>query len=186
MPEDDGFNELLAAARDGAETAWQAIYDELAPAVLGYLRARGADDPEDLTGEVFLQVVRDLEGFQGDRRGFRSWVLTIAHHRMLDHSRQRSRRPSDPVAEPPEPLRPEPGDDVDLEATARLSLEQATGLIAELPEDQRTVLLLRIIADLTVDEVAGVLGRRPGAVKQLQRRGLLALRRRLEREGARE
>lgn len=184
MPVEHAFEQLLAAARSGGEAAWRELYDTLSPAVLGYLRARGAEDPEDLTGEVFLQVVRDLERFEGDWHGFRAWVLTIAHHRLLDHRRHRSRRPTDPVAEPPEDPRPDLAPTVDVEAAARLGLERATALIGELSEDQRCVLLLRIVADLTVEEVARVLGKRPGAVKQLQRRGLIALRKRLEREEA--
>jgi len=183
MPE-DRFQQLLAAARAGEERAWAEIYDELAPAVLGYLRARSAPEPEDLTGEVFLQVVRDLERFDGGWSGFRAWVLTIAHHRLLDAGRHRSRRPVDPVPEPPEPPAP-PGTptlDVEAEAVARLGLERALELIGELSSDQQSVLVLRIVADLSVEEVARVLGKRRGAVKQLQRRGLAALRRRLERE----
>ena len=49
--------------------------------------------------------------------------------------------------------------------------------------DQRDVLLLRILGDLTVDQVADVLGKSAGAVKQLQRRGLEAIRRLSAREG---
>lgn len=186
MPIEEGFQQLLAAARGGAEPAWREIYQELSPAVLGYLRGRGAAEPEDLTGEVFLQVVRDLGVFEGDWRGFRAWVLTIAHNRLLDEGRRRSRRPVDFVPEPPDPPSREPAPDAAVEAASRLDLGRATELLAGLSTDQRSVLLLRIVGDLTVDEVARVLGKRPGAVKQLQRRGLLAVRRRLEREGVRE
>ncbi|MGH2695177.1 MAG: RNA polymerase sigma factor [Actinomycetota bacterium] len=84
MPLGEGFATTLAAARLGAEWAWGALYDDLAPAVTGYLRARGAPEPDDLTGEVFLQIVRDLRGFSGNEREFRSWVFTITHHRLLD------------------------------------------------------------------------------------------------------
>ena len=64
----ENFPGTLAAARIGSEWAWTGIYRDLAPAVLGYLRARRAHEPEDLTGEVFLQVVRDLPRFQGGER----------------------------------------------------------------------------------------------------------------------
>jgi len=53
-------------------------------------------------------------------------------------------------------------------------------MCAELPDDQRPVLLLRVLADLTVEQVAQVMGRSVGAVKALQRRGLRTLRDRLE------
>lgn len=178
----DRFEQLLSAARDGAEPAWRELYDELAPSLYGYLRARGAREPEDLTGEVMVQVVRDLDRFEGDWRGFRAWVLKIAQHRLIDDARSRSRRPADPVPEPPEPPSGDPFE-AGMEAS-RLGLARMTELLAELPTNQRTVLLLRIVADLTIDEVADVLGKRAGAVKQLQRRGLLAVRKQLEREEA--
>jgi RNA polymerase sigma factor (sigma-70 family) len=179
----DRFEQLLAGARTGAEPAWRELYDELTPSVHGYLRARGASDPEDLTGEVMLHVVRDLRSFDGDWSGFRAWVMTIAHHRLVDDARSRSRRPADLVAEPPEPRPDNGGGEIHAQMT-RLDLARTTELLSELPEAQRTVLLLRIVADLTIDEVAQVIGRRSGAVKQLQRRALLAVKKRLEREEA--
>jgi len=53
-------------------------------------------------------------------------------------------------------------------------------LCAELPDDQRSVLLMRILADLTIEQVAQAMGRSVGATKALQRRGLRTLRTRLE------
>ena len=72
------FHSVLIAARAGGEWAWTRIYDDLAPVITGYLRARGAGEPEDLLGEVFLQAVRNLSSFDGDEGNFRSWIFTIA------------------------------------------------------------------------------------------------------------
>jgi RNA polymerase sigma factor (sigma-70 family) len=179
---EDTFERLLAAARTGDESAWRELYLRIAPAVLGYLRARGAPDPDDLAGEVLLQVVRDLSGFDGSESGFRAWVFTIAHHRLLDDRRRRARRPEDPVPDPTG-HGDEAAGDVEQEALAWLGLERVAHMLGALSPDQRDVLLLRIVGELSVDQVAIVVGKRPGAVKQLQRRGLAAIRRRLEREG---
>ena len=73
--------------------------------------------------------------------------------------------------------------DVDRDVLRELSAERVTRLIAGLSVDQRTVLFLRVFGDLTVDQVAHVVGKRPGAVKALQRRGLASVRRSIEREG---
>ena len=175
------FKELLAAARGGDEGAWAQIFRELAPAVLGYLRSNSAPDPEDIVGEVFLQVARDVEGFEGDERRFRAWVFTIAHHRLIDARRYAARRPVDLVEEPPEP---EVGpDDAADEALARIGADEVKRVLSCLTDDQQSVLMLRVIGDLTVDEVAKTIGKRPGAVKALQRRGLAAVKRELESQG---
>ena len=83
------FASVLEAAQAGAEWAWSRLYRDLAGPVLGYLRTRGAAEPEDLVGEVFLQVARNLGTFDGDYRSFRSWVFTVAHHRVVDERRRK-------------------------------------------------------------------------------------------------
>jgi RNA polymerase sigma factor (sigma-70 family) len=175
-----GFDSVLEAARGGADWAWDSIYTGLSPKVLGYLRGLGATEPDDLTGEVFVQVVRDLHRFHGDERAFTAWVLTVAHHRFLDHCRRGSRRPVDPVAEVPEP-----GTalgDAEEDALRELAGQRVQELLGGLPRDQRAVLLLRVVGGLTVEQVATAIGKRPGAVKALQRRGLAAVERRLASE----
>jgi RNA polymerase sigma-70 factor (ECF subfamily) len=176
------FSSLLAAAGEGDEAAWSEIYRGLAPAVLGYLRANGAPEPEDVLAEVFLQVARDLDSFEGDETGFRSWVFTIAHHRLIDARRHSARRPLEPMDELPEPD-PAFAPDAESEALARIRARELGTILSGLTADQRTVLLLRVVADLGVAEVARVVGKRPGAVKQLQRRALAAVQRELERRG---
>jgi RNA polymerase sigma-70 factor (ECF subfamily) len=177
MQPDEAFDDVLSSARAGAEWAWTRIYDDLAPRVVGYLRAHGADDPEDLAGEVFLHVVRGLPGFRGGRAELRAWTFAIAHRRMVDELRRRRRRRVEPAS--PEAIADAmgAGGDVRDDADARIADASIRAAIDELPPDQRSVLLLRIIGDLTIDEIARAVGKRPGAVKALQRRGL----RRLER-----
>ena len=179
MPDPTNFDRTLWGAREGAEWAWREIYEWLAPALVGFLRGRGAADPEDVAGEVFVQLVRDLPSFEGDWRGFRAWALTIARNRMLDRARREARRPDQPD---PDPGATAPAGDVTEDAFARLGLGRVIDLLAGLSPDQRDVVLLRVVGDLSIDEVARVVGKRSGAVKQLQRRGLAAIRRRLESE----
>lgn len=178
------FPQALAAARSGAEWAWTLIYRELAPAVLGYLRGSGADEPDDLTGEVFLQVVRDVPAFRGDEGAFRAWVFVIARHRMIDAGRRRERRPVAPMAEAQvEAVRQ---GDAEEEALACLEAEEVRGILESLSPSQRDVLLLRVLGDLTVDEVASAIHKRRGAVKALQRRGLDAVFNALQERAAAE
>lgn len=169
------FDEVLDTARAGGEHAWAELYHDLAPVVLGYLRGQGIPDPEDVLSEVFLQLVRDLHRFDGDEAQFRSWVFTVAHHRLIDARRKISRRPPTD-ATPTEELDPHlPTVEAEDEAVDRMTTAEITGLLDHLSGDQREVLLLRLVGGLTQAEVAEVLGKRVGAIKQLQRRALRTL-----------
>jgi RNA polymerase sigma factor (sigma-70 family) len=178
---DDVFDDVLTAAKANAPWAFERIYEQLAPAVAGYLRMRGAPDPEETTNEVMLGVFRGLPRFEGDAAGFRSWVFTIAHHRLIDERRRTSARVE--TTEWVEGRHEPAGGDVELEAVTGLDDVWIRELLEQLTEEQRDVILLRVLADLSVDEVAELLGKRPGAVKMLQRRGLATLRRLLEHQG---
>ena len=146
-----------------------AAYRQLAARVLGYLRAQGAVDPEDLLGEVFLQVARDGERFRDahDPEAVRRWVFTIARHRAVDAARRARRRPSTAGSEVPDLGAPPGPEAIDPELVAALR---------RLTDDQREVVVLRFVADLPLEAVAAVTGRRVGAVKALQHRALENLR----------
>ncbi|MFQ5968410.1 MAG: RNA polymerase sigma factor [Acidimicrobiia bacterium] len=167
------FTEVLSAAQTGGEWAWHVLYRDLSGQLLGYVRAQRAVEPEDLVGEVFCDLARNIGTFTGDESSFRSWVFTIAHHRVIDERRYRSRRPNEPTDSPEEPS---PAGDVEEEALASLISAEIQDLLARLTPDQRHVLLLRILGGLTLEETARVVGKRVGAVKALQHRGVIALR----------
>jgi RNA polymerase sigma-70 factor (ECF subfamily) len=139
-------------------------YRALAPPVLAYLRAQRVGDPEDLLGEVFLQVARDIKRFEGDTAGLRRWVFAIAHNRVLDARRRQARRPQMSDGDVPE--RPD-GTPLPEAVDPRL-----LAALASLTPDQREVVLLRFVADLSLEDVAKVTKRNVGAVKALQHRGL--------------
>jgi len=169
---------LVADARAGCPRAFEGIYTSLAGQVASYLRWHRASDPDGLTNDVFVQVHRNLASFEGDVQGFRSWLFTIAHHRMIDDRRRANRQPS---------VQREIGDedelglgDVEEDAFAVLAHDEVREMLAVLSPDQRDVVLLRIVADLSVEEVARLMGKREGAVKALQHRALAALRRHID------
>lgn len=175
------FEHVLGAAQSGAGWALARLYESLAPAVNGYLRAQGADDPEDLTSEVFIKVFSGCSAFSGNEAQFRSWVFSVAYCRLVDARRAKTRTHDHEVLDPARLL----GDQgpvsaaAEEEALGRLATEQATELLSHLSPDQRDVLLLRLLGQMSVQEVAAVLNKPQGAVKALQRRALATLRRRL-------
>jgi RNA polymerase sigma-70 factor, ECF subfamily len=169
----EDFAPRLAAARDGDDSGFAALWRELQPPLLRYLTVAAGDAAEDLASETWIRVARDLATFTGDEHGFRSWVFTIARHRLLDWRRHEGR--SRTVARPLELLDRRVATDPAGEAMERLATDAALRLIARLPADQAEVVTLRAVAGLDVAGVARVLGTRPGAVRVLAHRGLRRL-----------
>jgi RNA polymerase sigma-70 factor (ECF subfamily) len=142
---------------------------------------RGAVDPDNLVGEVFLQLARNIGRFQGDEDEFRSWAFMVAHHRLIDERRTRNRRP--PETPIPDDFDVPAPDDVESQALTRLSSDRLRELFECLTPDQRDVLALRIIAGLDLEQTARIVDKRVGAVKALQHRAVQALRKKLASEG---
>lgn len=177
----DSFDALLDAARVQESWAFQRIFEWLGRPVAAYLRGAGVEDPEGIANEVFLRVFGGVARFEGTEARFRSWVFAIAHNQVIDDRRRRSRRPQQSVLEGdvgPSAAGAEEG------ALVALGDERLRSLLADLPPDQRDVVLLRIVADFSIEDTAAALGKRPGAVKSLQHRAMASLRRRLGDEGA--
>lgn len=167
------LGELVAAAQLGEPWALRLVYDELAPQVQGYLRARGAREPEDLTSEVFLTVFARLPALTGGAVGLRFFTFSVAHARLVDDLRRAGRRPKESPYDDRRDDRTVPS--TQDEAARRQGAVRAQQMLSILPPDQQAVLALRIVAELSLEETAQVIGRSVGAVKQLQRRALLAL-----------
>jgi RNA polymerase sigma-70 factor (ECF subfamily) len=169
------FDAVLVAAQGGAQWAVAVLWRDLHPRLLRFLRGLDSAVAEDVEADTWLVAARDLATFRGDERQFRAWMFTIARNRLIDTRRREARRPS--VAIPPDAFGDHPADD-DPAVTAvdTLSTDAAVSLVRGcLPPDQAEVILLRVIGGLDVDEVATIVGKRPGNVRVLQHRGLRRL-----------
>ena len=176
----EGFDDVMAAAQAGADWAVAVLYRSLQPRLLRFLRAQTqAHDAEDIAAQTWLEIARALPRFAGDEDGFGAFVFTVARRRLADHRRAVRRRPLDLVGDDALLTLAEKGDTED-DALAHLGGEEAARRLAELlPPDQADVVLLRVVAGLSVDQVAELLGRRPGTVRVLQHRALRRLARQL-------
>lgn len=179
------FSDVLIAARTGAPWALERLYREFHPSVLAFLRARAPAEAEDLASEVFIAVAEGLGRFDGDEDGFRSWLFTITYRQVGQLRRRIGRRRTDPFPVDEVDERVPPGD-AESDAMAAISTQEALTLIGTLPPAQGEVLLLRVVADLAVDDVAKIVGKRPTAVRALQHRAIVGLARRAAREKADE
>lgn len=168
----------MADARAGDATALSEIWRRHAPAVAGYFRAHGAEDPDDLTSEVFLGVFGKLRSFRGDEDDLRTFVFSVAHHRWVDEVRRRHRRGRiDPYDTETDRRSVASAED---DALSGIDAQRARELLEALPPDQRDVMLLRFFGDLTLEQTASTVGKRVEAVKALQHRALVRLRKVLE------
>jgi RNA polymerase sigma factor (sigma-70 family) len=174
MAPPDELDDAVERAQAGDARGFEALFGAFGASIAGYLRARSVSDPEGIANDVFLRAFRAIHTFRGDAGRFRIWLFTIAHHAAIDDARRRRRRVAEVSLDDAAELA---GGDVEAEAIARLAHERVQALLARLSPDQRDVLVLRIVADLSVDETAAVLGKSYEAVKALQRRGLASLRR---------
>jgi RNA polymerase sigma-70 factor (ECF subfamily) len=172
------FARLIDGGRRRDPACLRALHDSAARLVAGYLRANGAVDAAGSTNEVLFRALTNLDRFEGGEDRYRSWVLTIAHHLLIDERRARGRRPAEvPLADDHDRLAApdDPAEAAELSAGTRAVLAAVAGL----PEAQRQVITLRWVGGLSLADVAEILGCRVGAVKALQHRGVEALRARL-------
>lgn len=164
------------AMRGGAgdPEIFNLVYRTYASQVLGYLTARGVEDPEAVMQDVFLAVLPRLDSISGGMSGLRTFIFSVAHARMVDDHRRQSRTPARLSFEPELDQREDSS--AETEVLERIAPKEVQRLLGGLLEDQREVLTLRIVGGLTVEQVAEVMGKSAGAVKQLQRRALNRLR----------
>ncbi|MDQ0770751.1 RNA polymerase sigma factor (sigma-70 family) [Pseudarthrobacter defluvii] len=154
--------------------AFSLVYKTYASQVLGYLTARGVEDPEAAMQEVFLSVLPRLGAVHGGEAGLRTFIFSVAHARMVDDHRRQSRTPVKLSFEPELDQREDTS--AEKQALQRISPGEVLGLLGGLPQDQREVLSLRLVAGLSIEQTAEAMDKSAGAVKQLQRRALLKLR----------
>ena len=183
--EDLYSSRLVVRAQRGDAEAFAALYVRYFDWVYSYLRMtlRDRHDAEDLAQQVFLKVFAHLDSYEvGPERSFRPWLFRIARNQLIDHVRKE--RPA--LLEDPERIadphgRSARGADVEtLQSTlAWMSDSEVALFIERLPLAQRQVITLRYMIGLTPEEVAEVLGRSAGSIRQLDYRARLNLQERL-------
>ena len=172
----DAFNQLVVR--------WERPIFALAYRVLGQ-----EDDARDVCQEAFLRAFRAIGGFKGQAK-FSSWLYRIALNLCRDWIRRERRvtmvaPPVDVDAGPLDVLA-DPDSYAVEEAVVRRELGRAVGrVMADLPEEQRTAIVLKEYHGLTFREIADLQGCPLSTVKTRVYQGLAALRGRLERRGIR-
>jgi RNA polymerase sigma-70 factor (ECF subfamily) len=166
---------LLKRAKAYDAAALAELYDRYAPRMYAYIYRRVSDAAvaEDLTGELFLHVLRAVQNEQTWHNSFHAWLYRIAHNLVVDHYR---RRPPEPPLSLDE-TRLVAGDDPAVAAEEALTRDRLRAALGRLTPEQQQALALRFGEGLTAREVAQVMAKTTGAVEALQHRAVAALRR---------
>lgn len=173
------FDDVLARINDGDPHAVEVLFRELQPRLLRFLQSQESRTADDLAAEVWLAVARGISRFEGDWSDFRAWIFAIARRRLADHRRTAVRRRTDVVDV--ETFEHHPADDMpEREVLHKISGQQAAALITSvLGGDQAEVVLLRVLGELDVDQVASIMQRSPNWVRVTQHRAMKTLAKRL-------
>ncbi|MFI0372080.1 RNA polymerase sigma factor [Actinomadura sp. 1N219] len=164
----------LKSARQGDQHAFKLLYDDLNPRLLRYLRTLVRTDAEDIASETWLQIGRDLPTFHGTWHKWRSWAVTIARNRALDHLRHQQRQPQThiPIHELTEHSTHH---DTETDVLNRIAWQSALLLITTLPRSEAEAVLLRNVLGFSTIEAGHILGKEPGAIRTAAYRGLRKL-----------
>lgn len=164
--------EVVDRARGGDHDAWESIYRVTYPRLHAYAARRAGDAADDLVGETLMRAVTAIGRFHWTDEGVEPWLFGIARHVIADHHRRAGRRRRTAPPQPPSAQADEGLVIADEHAAVRRAFDG-------LPATDREVLELRVVAGLSPDQVARLLGKRPGAVRTAQSRALARLRREL-------
>jgi RNA polymerase sigma-70 factor (ECF subfamily) len=170
---------LVDRARSRDPDAWEALYRRAYPGLVAYASRRlGADRGRDAVAETMARAVAGIDRFEWRGSGFDGWLYGILRHVVVDAQRSQTRgrveRNGTDVSPDPGPL------DYVVQGEEAEAVRQA---FSALGADDRDVLELRVVAGLSSEDVAAVLGKRPGAVRMAQARALERLRRELRKQG---
>lgn len=170
--------ELAIRASEHDPEAFAELYDLYVDKIYNYIyyKVGSTAEAEDLTAQVFTKAWEAIGSYQWRGHSFAPWLFRIAHNLVVDY--HRARRPSvvldvletRPNLTSPEESRPE------QILQDMMTMERVREAISQLTEAQQTVIILRFIEGYSTADVAATMGKRPGAIRGLQFRGLVALR----------
>jgi RNA polymerase sigma-70 factor (ECF subfamily) len=161
----------LARKQAALERLYETHYERVARYIAAHIGS--ISDAEDLASEVFVKALRALDAYQETEVPMEVWLFKISRNIAIDHLRKKGRRPTVPLDESlPVASRDDPAKDLER----KQEIEQFNQAVRRLSEAQRQVLALRFGAEMTSEQVATVLGKSAGAVREMQSAAIKKLR----------
>jgi len=175
--------QLVLQAQDGNSEAFGQLYDAYMERIYRfvYFRVEDQQTAEDITSQVFLKAWSNLDRFQFSRTPYLAWLYTIAHNAVIDHYRTRK---VTTALDDVQLSQPDHSELVENEIDLTVEMKSVKTALQSLTDDQQKVLTLKFIEGMSNNEIAHHLGKREGAIRALQMRGLQALAKQLEEKMA--
>jgi RNA polymerase sigma-70 factor, ECF subfamily len=175
--------QLVLQAQDGNSEAFGQLYDAYMERIYRfvYFRVEDQQTAEDITSQVFLKAWSNLDRFQFSRTPYLAWLYTIAHNAVIDHYRTRK---VTTALDDVQLSQPDHSELVENEIDLTVEMKSVKTALQSLTDDQQKVLTLKFIEGMSNNEIARHLGKREGAIRALQMRGLQALAKQLEEKMA--
>ena len=168
---------LVRRAQQRDEGAFTQLYEEHFDKIYRYvaLKIGNKTEAEDMTQQVFLNALQSISSFKWKGIPFSAWLFRIAHNQVVDYLRKKTKQATAPLDESLVSSDSNP----QLMAEYKLDIEQLVSATKQLTRAQREVISLRFAGELSIAQVAKVMGKSQGAVKALQHSAIVALRKAL-------
>jgi RNA polymerase sigma-70 factor, ECF subfamily len=170
----------VVASRDSS--AFGELYDLFIERVYRYLYFRTGSHPEaeDLTEQVFLKAWEAIGRYRWQGRPFLAWLYRLAHNTHIDHVR--THKPTTSLNNDDRPVEL-PSTSAQVELARTLDADLLARALGQLTPEQQQVIVMKFIEGLDNEHIAASMGKREGAIRALQMRALMSLRRVLELQG---
>jgi len=167
---------IVRRAQQNDPAALTQLYEENFDKIYRYIVLKIGDraEAEDMTQQVFLKALQSISSFKWKGVPFSAWLFRIAHNQAVDHLRKKNKRTSVPLDDSFSG-----GDSPHATTERKMDIEELLAATRRLTEAQREVISLRFTSELSIAQVARIMGKSQGAVKALQHSGIVALRRAL-------
>ena len=181
-PSEKDIDRLVKKSVKGDTVAFGELYDHFLDLIYRhiYYRVGNTSDAEDLTQQVFLKAWQAIGRYR-KKSAFGAWLMTISRNLIIDFYRARKEKES--LDDRYEAASKDPGPAQVAEATDEQ--QRLLRVIARLPEEQRQIIIMKFIEGYGYPEIAGLLGKKEGAVRVIQHRALKKLREFLDEEAER-
>ena len=165
---------LIRRAQERDQVALTQIYEENFDKIYRYIVLKIGDraEAEDMTQQVFLNALKSIDRYKFRGMPFSAWLFRIAHNQVVDHYRRKKRATMVPIDDVILPGQDNPGRD----AERKMEIEEVNRATQQLTSAQREVISLRFAGELSIAEVARVMGKSEGAIKALQHAAIISLR----------